>query len=77
MTTTPTIDARVLAATDRCDRCGAQAYVRTVLESGFELLFCNHHWHDNEARLRQLAVSIQDETGRLGAVPAAAVAEDR
>jgi hypothetical protein len=77
MTTTPTIDARVLTATDRCDRCGAQAYVRTVLESGFELLFCNHHWHVNETRLRELAVSIQDETGRLGDVPAVAAADER
>ena len=73
---TPTIDARELTATDRCDRCGAQAYVRTVLGSGYELLFCNHHWHDNESRLREVAVSIQDETGRLDAVPAIAAMDE-
>ena len=41
---TPTIDASPLTSLDRCDRCGAQAYIRTVLPGGSELLFCNHHW---------------------------------
>ena len=67
---TPTIDATPLTATDRCDRCGAQAYVRTVLNSGLELLFCSHHWRDNEDRLREVAATIQDETARLDEVPA-------
>lgn len=75
--TTPTIDARELSAADRCDRCGAQAYVRTVLTSGLELLFCNHHWHENESRLREVAVTIQDETGRLDKVPAVAGSDER
>ncbi|MGH8859661.1 MAG: DUF7455 domain-containing protein [Jatrophihabitantaceae bacterium] len=74
---TPTIDARELTATDRCDRCGAQAYVRTVLGSGSELLFCSHHWRDNEARLREIAVTIQDETDRLENVPAVAALDER
>jgi hypothetical protein len=74
---TPTIEARELTAMDRCDRCGAQAYVRTVLASGSELLFCAHHWHDNEARLREIAVSIHDETNRLGDVPAVAALDER
>jgi hypothetical protein len=66
-----------LTAADRCDRCGAQAYVRTVLTSGSELLFCAHHWHQNESRLRELAVSIKDESERLGDVPASAPVEER
>lgn len=74
---TPTIDARELTATDRCDRCGAQAYVRAVLGSGSELLFCSHHWHDNENRLREIAVSIQNHTDRLDQVPAVAAFEER
>ena len=74
---TPTIDASPLTATDRCDRCGAQAYVRTTLTSGYELLFCSHHWRENEDRLREVAASIQDETGRLDEVPATATAEER
>jgi hypothetical protein len=74
---TPTIDARELDAMDRCDRCGAQAYVRTVLPSGSELFFCNHHWQENEDRLREIAVTIQDETDRLDSVPAVAALDER
>lgn len=74
---TPTVEARDLTAMDRCDRCGAQAYVRTILGSGSELLFCAHHWHDNEARLREIAVSIYDETDRLADVPPMAALDER
>lgn len=74
---TPTLDASPLTATDRCDRCGAQAYIRTVLSSGSELLFCNHHWQENEPRLRELSASIQDETDRLGGIPATASPDER
>ena len=35
--------AGALTAMDRCDRCGAQAYVRALLPNGLELLFCAHH----------------------------------
>ena len=65
---TSTLDARRLTAVDRCDRCGAQAYVRTTLVSGSDLLFCAHHWHENETRLREIALEIQDETERLAEV---------
>lgn len=54
-----------LDATDRCDRCGAQAYVRVELTSGFELLFCAHHAREHEDKLRDVAVSIHDESDRL------------
>ena len=64
---TATLEARQLDATDRCDSCGAQAYVRVVLESGGELLFCAHHARVNEDKLRPLASSWQDETQRIGA----------
>jgi hypothetical protein len=74
---TPTIDARTLTAADRCDRCGAQAYVRAVLASGSELLFCSHHWRDNEARLREVAISIHDESGRLAGVAPIAALDER
>jgi len=63
-----TLEARELNATHRCDACGAQAYVRVVLEStGGELLFCAHHARVNEDKLRPLAASWQDETERIGA----------
>jgi hypothetical protein len=64
-----TIDARPLTANDRCDRCGAQAYVRATMESGFDLLLCAHHFRENEDRLRAVAAAIHDETVRLAEVP--------
>ncbi len=54
-------------ALDRCDRCGAQAYVRVELSTGGELLFCAHHAREHADKLQQVAASIQDETGSLDA----------
>lgn len=54
-----------LTAADRCDRCGAQAYLRVELASGAELLFCAHHAREHGDKLREVAVSVQDETARL------------
>ena len=63
---TPTLSPTAqLTALDRCDRCGAQAYVRVVLAAGGDLLFCDHHFREHEARLRPLAHDVQDETARL------------
>jgi len=45
--------------------------------SGSELLFCAHHWHDNEAKLRAAGARIHDESERLAAVPATAAVEER
>lgn len=55
---------RPLTTADRCDACGAQAYVRVVLSSG-ELLFCAHHGRKNAAALEQVALFVQDESARL------------
>lgn len=64
--TTTAIASRELTTMDRCDRCGAQAYVRVVLESsGGELLFCGHHARSVEATLKPMSSEWQDETGRL------------
>ncbi|MGE5286042.1 MAG: hypothetical protein ACM3ML_02340 [Micromonosporaceae bacterium] len=54
-----------LTAADRCDRCGAQAYVRVLLPSSRELLFCAHHNRKHGAALAKVAAEIQDETERL------------
>ncbi|GAA1084572.1 DUF7455 domain-containing protein [Nocardiopsis composta] len=59
-----------LTAADRCDRCGAQAYVRVLLNSGGELLFCAHHMRKHDEEIRKIAADIQDETGRLQETPA-------
>ena len=66
-----------LTAADRCDRCGAQAYVRVVLGTGGELLFCGHHGREHREALQGVARHVQDETGRLIATPATAQADER
>jgi hypothetical protein len=53
-----------LTAADRCDACGAQAYVRVVVNSG-ELLFCAHHAKKHQEKLSPIAQSWHDESGRL------------
>lgn len=57
-----------LTAADRCDRCGARAYVRVVLPGGGELLFCAHHGRAHETALRARDAEIQDESHALGGV---------
>lgn len=53
-----------LTVADRCDRCGAQAYVRVLLPVG-ELLFCAHHAREHAPKFAELATHVQDETDRL------------
>jgi hypothetical protein len=53
-----------LSVADRCDACGAQAYVRVTLATG-ELLFCAHHAAENKEKLQPIATSWHDETERL------------
>ena len=59
-----------MTASDRCDRCGAQAYVRVVLEVGGDLLFCSHHFNEHADKLRAQAAQIIDESHRLSESPA-------
>ena len=59
------LDSTPLNALDRCDRCGAQAYVRAVMANGFELLFCGHHAKKYQDGLANAASRIQDETDRI------------
>ena len=66
-----------LSAADRCDRCGARAYLRTVLASGSELLFCAHHAREHAVALRTVAVEFHDETGHLEEIPPSAPNEER
>jgi hypothetical protein len=53
-----------LSAADRCDSCGAQAYIAAEV-IGSELLFCAHHGRKYEDKLRSVATSWHDETARL------------
>lgn len=57
-----TMTREKLAVSDRCDRCGAQAFVRVTLDGGSSLLFCGHHFKEHEVRLRAVAVDVVDET---------------
>ncbi len=59
-----------LTAGDRCDRCGAQAYLRVELAEGAELLFCAHHAREHGDKLREVAVHVHDETAKLADAPA-------
>lgn len=58
------LEDSALTAADRCDRCGAQAYLRVTLAVG-ELLFCAHHARAHQEKLQQVALRIQDETSKL------------
>jgi hypothetical protein len=53
-----------LTAADRCDSCGAQAYIRVSIGSS-ELLFCAHHGKKYQEKLTALATDWHDESGRL------------
>lgn len=70
--TTAVAPSAALSALDRCDRCGAQAYVRVQLPTGGELFFCAHHGREHGDKLREMAVTIHDETERLSSRPATA-----
>ena len=63
--TTAVAPSPQFTALDRCDRCGAQAYVRVELASGGELLFCAHHAREHADKLQLIASTIHDETGQL------------
>ncbi|MDP9800165.1 hypothetical protein J2S49_000241 [Arcanobacterium wilhelmae] len=53
-----------LTTADRCDACGAQAYVRVTMPFG-ELLFCAHHAAEHKSKIDELAISIVDERERI------------
>lgn len=60
----------VLTALDRCDSCGAQAYVQVTGVTG-DLFFCGHHYEKivNNAvgydKIMKFAFKVVDERERL------------
>ena len=74
---TATLANETLTAADRCDRCGAQAYLLVRLTSGGELLFCAHHGREHSHKLRAVAAHITDESSKLTRVSASAPADER
>jgi hypothetical protein len=67
--TTAVAPSPQFTALDRCDRCGAQAYVRVELTSGGELLFCAHHAREHAEKLQAVAAAIHDGSGQLAETP--------
>lgn len=61
------VPEKSMSAQERCDRCGAQAYVEVALENG-TLLFCAHHAREHWD---------QGPKGGLMAVPYAMIADHR
>jgi hypothetical protein len=61
----------LLDATDRCDRCQAQAYVKVIGKVG-DLLFCAHHYNKamddaiGYKKMMEFMVEVIDERSRLG-----------
>ena len=53
-----------LTALDRCDSCGAQAYIRVMIGES-ELLFCAHHGRRHQEKLSAIATDWHDESSRL------------
>jgi hypothetical protein len=74
---TTTVAPTPLSAVDRCDRCGAQAYLRVELAGGGDLLFCGHHAREHGDKLREIAVAVHDETSRLADTPSTAGGNER
>lgn len=60
-----------LGTEDRCDRCGAQAYVLVKLRSGLDLQFCAHHYSAHAKALEPMIESVIDESSRLLKPPVA------
>lgn len=60
----------MLKAIDRCDKCGAQAYVMVKGSTG-DLLFCGHHYEkimnnpDAYTKMMAFMLEVVDERDRL------------
>lgn len=56
--------------TDRCDACGAQAFVWVNMpNSQAGLLYCSHHFNRFEEKLREYAIDIVDERYKINKKP--------
>jgi hypothetical protein len=52
---------RELVVADRCDRCGAQAFI-AASKGDYELLFCQHHGNKHKKKLILDGFDILDQT---------------
>lgn len=60
--------AAVLTMSDRCDRCGAQAFVAALFSTS-ELLFCAHHARLYRDTLVEQAIEVWDGTHMINEKP--------
>lgn len=72
---TRTLDRASLGIADRCDCCGAQAFVRAVFVSG-ELTFCGHHGRALQAALERDAILFEDATEMINPKPSPSANSD-
>ena len=54
----------ILGPIDRCDQCSAEALVLVKGVNG-ELMFCGHHYNQNEKALVEFAYEVVDERDKL------------
>jgi hypothetical protein len=66
--TTTALAPHAFTAQDRCDRCGAQAFLRAVLSSG-DLLFCAHHGRAYGDALATTALVVEDASETINKKP--------
>lgn len=54
---------------DRCDKCGAQAFVVTTYSNGYDLFFCKHHANEFAATIDEKAIAVHDESDKINVKP--------
>jgi hypothetical protein len=73
--TATTLTQPSLTIADRCDRCGAQAFIRAVFASG-DLTFCGHHGRELMGPLQRAAVLVEDATELINPTPSPSANSD-
>jgi hypothetical protein len=58
------VESNTLTAHDRCDLCGAQAYL-SVWFGENDLFMCSHHFNEAEVKIREKATKVVDERWKL------------
>lgn len=53
---------------DRCDRCGAEAFVLAIVDE-VELYFCAHHFVHHEHQLLEVASVVFDDRAWINRAP--------
>lgn len=72
---TTTMERAPLTLADRCDRCGAQAFVRALFAAG-ELTFCGHHARELRVPLAREAILVEDATDQINPKPSPSAISD-